>query len=69
MPTMLPDGDHFLYAALPSRNGQFDIFAGSLSNIDTAVFVGAMESAPVYAAPSARARASQAGCSTRDRAC
>ena len=54
MPTMLPDGDHFLYAALPSRNGQFDIFAGSLSDRDTAVFVGAMESAPVYA-PSAGA--------------
>jgi Tol biopolymer transport system component len=52
MPAMLPDGDHFLYAALPSRNGQFDIFAGSLSNIDTAVLIGTMESAPVYA-PSA----------------
>ncbi len=49
MPTMLPDGDHFLYAALPSINGQFDIFAGSLSDINVAVFIGTMESAPVYA--------------------
>ena len=49
MPTMLPDGDHFLYAVLPSINGQFDIFAGSMSDINVAVFVGTMESAPVYA--------------------
>ena len=54
MPTMLPDGDHFLYAALPARNGQFDIYAGSLSNSNTAVFVGTMESAPVYAAGARR---------------
>ena len=51
MPTVLPDGDHFLYAVLPSINGQFDIFAGSLSDINVAVFIGAMESAPVYADP------------------
>ena len=49
-PALLPDGDHFLYAALPSRNGKFDIFAGSLSG-GTPTLVGAMESAPVYADP------------------
>jgi serine/threonine protein kinase len=49
-PTFLPDGDHFLYASLPGKNGQFDIFAGSLSD-NSRTFVGSMESAPVYAEP------------------
>ena len=49
-PTFLPDGDHFLYAALPGRDGRFDIFVGSLAG-DAPVFVGSMEGAPVYAAP------------------
>jgi len=49
-PTFLPDGDHFLYAALPGRDGKFDIFAGSLSG-GTPTLVGAMEGAPVYADP------------------
>ncbi|MGH9410121.1 MAG: protein kinase domain-containing protein, partial [Vicinamibacterales bacterium] len=49
-PTFLPDGDHFLYAALPGRNGKFDIFAGSLSHSGRTL-VGSIESAPVYAAP------------------
>ncbi len=49
-PTFLPDGDHFLYAALPGRDGKFDIFVGSLSG-GPATFVGAMEGAPVYAPP------------------
>jgi Tol biopolymer transport system component len=49
-PTFLPDGRHFLYAALPGKGGKFDIFAGSLED-QTRVLVGAMESAPVYAAP------------------
>ena len=31
-PTLLPDGEHFLYAALPGKNGKFDIFAGSLAD-------------------------------------
>ena len=31
-PTFLPDGHHFLYAALPGRDGRFDIFAGSLND-------------------------------------
>ncbi|MEO8502499.1 MAG: protein kinase [Acidobacteriota bacterium] len=49
-PSFLPDGEHFLYAALPGREGKFDIFAGSLRD-RTRTFVGAMESAPVYAEP------------------
>jgi Tol biopolymer transport system component len=49
-PTFLPDGEHFLYAALPGKNGRFDIFAGSLKN-DSATLVASLESAPVFAAP------------------
>ena len=49
-PTLLPDGQHFLYAALPGKNGQFDIFAGSLSD-NSRTFIGSMEAAPVYADP------------------
>ena len=47
-PVFLPDGDHFLFAALPGLDGKFNIFAGSLS--DPAVtLIGAMGSTPVYA--------------------
>ena len=49
-PQMLPDGDHFLYAALPARDGKFDIYAGSLSRPGRTL-VAAMESAPSYADP------------------
>jgi Tol biopolymer transport system component len=49
-PSFLPDGDHFLYAALPARNGRFDIFAGSLRN-SSRTPVASLESAPVYAEP------------------
>jgi Tol biopolymer transport system component len=49
-PTLLPDGTHFLYSSLPSRNGQFEIYAGSL-NDDTRVLVGSMAASPVYADP------------------
>jgi eukaryotic-like serine/threonine-protein kinase len=49
-PTMLPDGDHFLYAALPGKNGKFDIFAGSLSD-KSKTAVASLEAAPVYAEP------------------
>jgi len=49
-PSFLPDGTHFLYAALPGRNGTFDIFVGSLAG-GSPTLVGAMESAPVYADP------------------
>ena len=49
-PTFLPDGDHFLYAALPAHAGKFDIFVGSLSGAP-AKLVGKMESSPVFVAP------------------
>jgi Tol biopolymer transport system component len=49
-PSFLPDGDHFLYAAVPAHNGRFAIFAGSLAG-GPAVEIGAMDTAPVYAAP------------------
>jgi len=49
-PTFLPDGKHFLYASLPGRNGQFDIFAGSIED-KSRVRVGSLDSAPVYAEP------------------
>ena len=48
MPAFLPDGQHFLYAVLPSKNGKFDIFAGSLASQQRA-FIGSLEAAPVYA--------------------
>jgi Tol biopolymer transport system component/predicted Ser/Thr protein kinase len=50
-PMFLPDGDHFLYTALPAHDGMFDVFAGSLSDPKLATLVGAMGSAPVYADP------------------
>lgn len=49
-PALLPDGDHFLYAALPGRDGKFDIFVGALSG-GTPRLLGAMEGSPVYADP------------------
>jgi Tol biopolymer transport system component len=49
-PSFLPDGEHFLYAALPGRDGKFDVFVGSVSG-GTPVEVGTMEGAPVYSPP------------------
>jgi serine/threonine protein kinase len=49
-PTLLPDGQHFLYAALPGKNGKFDIFAGSLAD-KSRTFVASLEAAPVFAEP------------------
>jgi serine/threonine protein kinase len=49
-PAFLPDGEHFLFAALPGRGGRFDVFAGSLRDT-TRTQVGSMESSPVYAEP------------------
>jgi len=49
-PAFLPDGEHFLFAALPGRGGRFDIFAGSLRD-RSRTRVGSMESSPVYAGP------------------
>ena len=51
-PSFLPDGDHFTFAALPSHNGRFEIYVGSISGGATArTPIGSMESAPVYADP------------------
>ena len=50
-PTLLPDGDHFLYAALPGKNGKFEIFAGALSDDAARTTVASLEAAPVYADP------------------
>ena len=52
-PFFLPDGDHFLYVALPGTDGMFDIFVGRLSEPKTRTLIGSMESAPVYARASA----------------
>ena len=49
-PTFLPDGDHFLYAALPSHAGKFDIFVGALSG-GAPKLVGKMETSPEFVAP------------------
>ncbi len=50
-PSLLPDGDHFLYAALPGKEGKFDIYVGSLKDAthQQRTFIGAMDAAPVYA--------------------
>jgi serine/threonine protein kinase/Tol biopolymer transport system component len=49
-PSFLPDGDHFLYAALPARAGTFNVYIGSLSGSKAELLMKA-ESAPVYASP------------------
>ena len=49
-PSFLPDGTHFLYAAVPGRDGKFDVFVGSLAG-GPPTLVGAMESAAIYADP------------------
>jgi Tol biopolymer transport system component len=50
-PAFLPDGDRFLYAALPSVDDVFEISAGSLQDLRARTRIGTMENAPVYAAP------------------
>jgi len=49
-PSFLPDGEHFLYAALPGHGGKFEVYVGSLSGGPRAR-IGAFETAPVYAEP------------------
>jgi Tol biopolymer transport system component len=49
-PAFLPDGDRFLYAALPGRNGRYDIFIGSLSGAAPELLTS-LESAPIYVEP------------------
>ena len=50
-PFFLPDGDRFLFAALPSKNGVFDIFAGSVTNPANVTLVGSLDSSPSYVDP------------------
>jgi Tol biopolymer transport system component len=50
-PVFLPDGDHYLYAALPGHDGKFNIFAGALSDPKRVSLVGTAGTAPVYADP------------------
>jgi serine/threonine protein kinase/Tol biopolymer transport system component len=46
----LPDGERFLYAALPGKNGKFDIFAGSLRDTSRTL-VASLEAAPRFVEP------------------
>jgi serine/threonine protein kinase len=50
-PHFLPDGDHFLFAALPGTDGMFRITAGSLKDPAARTIVGSLEDAPVYSEP------------------
>jgi len=38
-PSFLPDGKHFLFVALPAKQGNFDVFLASLDSKVTAVSV------------------------------
>jgi len=49
-PRFLPDGDHFLYVALPVHAGKFNIFVGSLKT-GSRELLASMENMPVYAEP------------------
>ena len=49
-PALLPDGNRFLYASIPARDGQFEISAGSFLD-NSRIVVGTMAASPVYAEP------------------
>jgi len=49
-PAFLPDGKHFLFVTLPPKQGNFDIFVGSIDSKDRK-FLFAASSAPIYAEP------------------
>ncbi|MGD8817571.1 MAG: protein kinase, partial [Acidobacteriota bacterium] len=49
-PSFLPDGRHFLFAALPAKGGEYDIYVGALDSTDRQ-FVLTAEGAPVFAEP------------------
>ncbi|MGH9410304.1 MAG: DPP IV N-terminal domain-containing protein [Vicinamibacterales bacterium] len=48
-PVFLPDGRHFLYVALPGRNGHLDLVAGSLDDLREHQVVASVDSGVVYA--------------------
>jgi eukaryotic-like serine/threonine-protein kinase len=50
VPRILPDGEHFLFAVLPGKDGKFEIVAGSLKD-KSRVSIGFMDAMPVYADP------------------
>ena len=50
MPWFLPDGEHFLYGALPGKDGKYDVFVGSIRD-DSKVHIGAFDATPIYAEP------------------
>jgi serine/threonine protein kinase len=50
-PVFLPDGDHFLYAAVPPRTDGFDIFIGALSGSSRDLLLSAAQSTPAFAEP------------------
>jgi Tol biopolymer transport system component len=49
-PCFLPDGKHFLFVTLPAKQGQFDVFVGSIDSKDRK-FLFAANSAAIYAEP------------------
>jgi Tol biopolymer transport system component/predicted Ser/Thr protein kinase len=59
-PDFLPDGDHFIYVALPGRGGMLDAFIGSLSGSGRES-LGTFETGPAYVAPGWMVFARQGG--------
>jgi Tol biopolymer transport system component len=49
-PCFLPDGKHFLYVTLPSKQGSFDVFLGSIDSKER-TFLFSASGAPIYADP------------------
>jgi Tol biopolymer transport system component len=49
-PWFLPDGKHFLFVSLPSRQGSFDVYLGSLDSKERKRLL-ASGAAPIYAEP------------------
>jgi eukaryotic-like serine/threonine-protein kinase len=49
-PCFLPDGRHFLYISLPRKQGNFDVYLGSLDSQEHRRILAA-RAAPVYAGP------------------
>jgi Tol biopolymer transport system component len=49
-PEFLPDGKHFLFVTLPSKQGHFDVFVGSIDSKDRKALLTA-DSEPIYAEP------------------
>jgi serine/threonine protein kinase len=50
-PFFLPDGDHFLYTVLSSKEGQAGIYVGSLSSMERTKLIGSSTLKAAFAAP------------------